>query len=190
MGMGARGLRLCLLAWLLACGAAAARAQEREAVDVNRLKAAFLYNFSQFIEWPDTSPASADAPFVICLAGAGKGTNNFSAALAPLEKRKHKGRAIVVQRPSTLTEARKCQILYLPDAKLALADGKPLLPQLADAPILTVSEAPDLAVSGAGIGFVEQDGKLRLVIDLGLLRPAKLRPSAKLLEIALAVNGG
>lgn len=184
MAMGARVLQACMIALLLGSKAPAA---DREAVDINRLKAAFLYNFSQFIEWPDTSFAGADAPFVICVPGA---AGSFSAALAPLEKRKHKGRAIVIQRPNSVAEARKCQIIYLLDAKFALADGKPLLPQLADAPILSVSEARGLAVNGAGIGFVEQDGKLRLVIDLGLLRPVKLRPSAKLLEIALAVNGG
>jgi hypothetical protein len=165
-------------------------AADREAVDANRLKAAFLYNFSQFIEWPEASFAGADSPFVICVPGTGAAAGSFSAALEPLEKRKHKGRAIVIQRPGTVAEARKCQIIYLTDAKFALADGRPLLAQLGDAPILTVSEARDLAVNGAGIGFVEQDGKLRLVIDLGLLRPIKLRPSAKLLEIALAVNGG
>ncbi len=66
-----------------------------------RLKAAFIYNFSQFIEWPANSFPQPDSPFTICVVG----DDPFGDALLALQKRSYQGHPIVVNYPKTAAEA-------------------------------------------------------------------------------------
>jgi len=181
---GARGS----LAALLALGCFGSGQAQEATVDPYRLKAAYLYNFSQFIEWPVEAFAEAGSPFVLCVFGP----NRFGEALTALERRSARGRPIVVQFLRGLAEARACQILFLGDPR-QLVGGAPLQSALnaalGDLPILTVSDAIPAHGLRSAITFQEQEGKLRWIIDLSVIRPLKLKVSAKLLEIALMVVG-
>lgn len=152
-------------------------------VDPWRLRAAFLYNFSQFIEWPADAFANPVAPFNICILGQ----NRFGTALQPLEKRNVRGHPIAILNPQRPAESRNCHILYAADAHAS--GGKPWPALLGKAPVLTVIDSEDARNVSAGIGFVEQGSKLRWVINLGILRQQNLKVSAKLIEIAVAVIG-
>jgi hypothetical protein len=169
---------LCLLLALGMIGRA-----EAEDVDPWRLRAAFLYNFSQFIEWPAEAFADAAAPFNICVLGP----NRFGNTLNALEKRTVRGHPISTLSIARPADARGCHILYLADARASA--GKSWTNLLGSAPVLVVGDTEESRDTGTGISFIEQGGKLRWAINLGILRPLNLKVSAKLLEIAVAVIG-
>ena len=149
-----------------------------------RVKTAFIYNFSQFIEWPATSFATPAAPLTICVMGE----DPFGDSLLALQKRSYLTHPIVISYPKTVAEARTCRILYVDDpARTAL--GRDVAKALGDAPVLTVSSSEDATSSGVCIGFLLQDGKIRWTLNLDAARRAHLKVSAKLIEIAVSVVG-
>lgn len=152
--------------------------------DEYRLKAAFIFNFSQFIDWPPSAFAAEEAPLRLCLLGR----DPFGESLKALEKRRSKGRAIAVQHVRSLAEARNCHVLYIDDPQEALGNAE-LARGLGNAPVLTISSAPDATSKGIGIGFVSQSDKLRWSLNLDALKRAQLRVSAKLIEVAISVTG-
>lgn len=149
-----------------------------------RVKAAFLYNFSQFIEWPSASFAASNSPLSICVMG----DDPFGESLLALQKRTYQARPIVVSYPKTVAEARKCSILYVDDAGKTLL-GRDVGKALGDAPVLTVSSSEEAMASGICIGFLLQEGKIRWTLNLDAAHRAHLKISAKLIEIAVAVVG-
>ncbi len=152
--------------------------------DEYKLKAAFLYNFTQYVEWPSAAFASATAPFVVCVAG----TNPFGEHLKALESRSYKTHPITLAFPRTVAEARNCHILYTDELRPSSL-GRDAWKALADAPLLTVSSATEANEVGMGVGFLVQAGKLRWALNLASTRQAQLKVSSKLIEIALAVTG-
>lgn len=178
-----RVLRALLIGILGLCFGARSGASLAQAIDPWRLRAAFLYNFSQFIEWPAEAFADQTAPFNICVLGP----NRFGTALEALEKRNVRGHPIAILNPQRPADARNCHILYAADAHAS--GGKPWPALLGNAPVLTVIDSESARNVSAGIGFVEQGGKLRWVINLGVLRQQNLKVSAKLIEIAASVIG-
>jgi hypothetical protein len=167
-----------LLGWFSALHAQGLTADEY------KLKAAFLYNFTQYVEWPATAFATASAPFVVCVAG----TNPFGEHLKALESRSYKTHAIAVAFPKTIAEARNCHILYSDDLR-GTSFGREPWKTLADSPLLTVSSTTEASDSGVGIGFVIQSGRLRWALNLAATRQAQLKVSSKLIEIAASVTG-
>ncbi len=162
----------------------AAFAQKVGTVNEYQLKAVFIYNFSKFIEWPDSAFSDSTANFQICVVG----NNPFGSALQTLSNRSYHTHPIVIKYPQTLNEAKSCHILYIDDA-VKLAPWHDLARNIGDAPVLTVSSLSDATQSGIAIGFVSQDGKIRWAFNLNATRKAQLKVSAKLMEIAVTVIG-
>lgn len=169
------GSLLCLL---LAAGAALGEPHPG-AVSQAQVEAAFLYNFTKFVEWPDHA---AHRPIVIGVLGESRLTADLRAIVAD---RKVNGRAIVVRTVATLDEVKAVQILFVEseaDAWFqALKDG------LGDAPVLTVGESAAFIGAGGAIRFVARDSKLRFEINVGAAERARLKVSAQLQELATAV---
>jgi hypothetical protein len=153
-------------------------------VDEFKLKTAFLYNFSQFIEWPSTSFTSSTSPFLVCLVGQ----NYFGNHLLQLENRFHKTHPIQVFSPKTIQEARTCHMLYIDDVRGSFLGREPQK-VLGNAAILTVSSSDDARESGIAISFVIHSGRVRWILNLDAARAAKLKLSSKLIEVALTVTG-
>lgn len=183
IGTAQRYACLSLGLWLCLAAPTAAAAQG-DAVEEYRLKSAFIYNFSQFIEWPAMAFAKADSPFAICVMGH----DPFGEALHALEKRSYNTHPIVINYPKSVVEARTCKILYVDDLANAELGRNPHL-ALGDLPILTISSDEGAMDAGIGIGFVDQGGKLRWNLNLDVVRKAQLKVSAKLIEIAVMVVG-
>jgi hypothetical protein len=172
------------LAFTLACVLMSTAQAQNSGSDEYKLKAAFLYNFTQYVEWPATAFSSASSPFVLCVAGH----NLFGEHLKALESRNYKGRPISLVYPRNVSEARACHLLYSDEVRPSPL-GRDAWKALADAPILTVTSAADTGDSGMAIGFVAQSGRLRWALNLASTRQAQLKVSSKLVEIALAVTG-
>lgn len=153
------------------------------AVDEYALKAAFLFNFTRFVEWPPGSFGAPDAPFRVCVLG----TDPFGERLDPLRERQAAGRPIAIERPADLAALSRCQIAYLGDgvpADLVAATRDGRLPG-----VLGVSSDPAFAREGGMVALVTQGDRVRLHVNLDAIRASPLRFSANLLEIAQVRHG-
>src|ERR1700681_1021652 len=160
-----------------AADAAAAPARECE------IKAAFLYNFTKFVDWPARTFANADVPIVIGVLG----DSPCAQALERLVKdRKVNGRTIVVRQIASAAEAKVTQLLFVGSAHEAQFAG--LKPAIESLPVLTVGESPGFATLGGAVDFVPQGDKIRFEINIGVAERAGLKISAQLQKLATVVR--
>lgn len=145
-----------------------------------QVKAAFLYNFSQFAEWPPAAFNSRDAPFVIGILGH----DPFGAYLDEIvEGEKAGNRRIIVKRFSSVDEADECHILFV-----NTSGGAASIRSLRNKPILTVSDDADFAKEGGMVRFVTHSNKIKLQVNVAVARTANINISAKLLRVAEIVE--
>jgi len=145
------------------------------------VKAAYLYHFTQFIDWPDKAFASPKDGFNICIMGE----NPFGKALVPILKRNYKGHPFNLLFPDNANQARNCHLLYLAsdDSRKNIA----ILTKLKNVPVLTVSSEPDFVRHGGGIEFLLADNHVRFAVNRSASKHTGIVSSAKLLELAVHV---
>lgn len=152
--------------------------------DENRVKAAFVFNFIKFVEWPDTSFASSGSPLYVCVWG----DKANSDALKVLDQKTAKQRqlkVIAVHEASGLT---KCHVLFL--TRKSRDTFKTILRSIAGKSILTVSDIGEFAQSGGLIGLFKADDQMRFAINVDATQRAGLRMSSQLLKFGRIVSGG
>jgi hypothetical protein len=149
-----------------------------------QVKAVFLFNFTQFVEWPQTSFADAQAPFVIGVLGR----DPFGRALDDAVRGERvNGRPLVIERYRSRAELKPCQILFID--RSASGEIEQTLDALEHRGTLTVSDFDAGAQRDVIIRFVSQDQKIRLRINVGSAHEAGLTISSKLLRPAEVVGG-
>jgi len=167
---------------LLCCGLLAAPLAGQSLSREYDVKAAFLYNFATFIEWPATAFVRPDSPFVIGVMG----TDPFGASLEEtVAGERIKGRAIVIKRFTDPEQARGCHIVFISAAEKRRV--KDLLRLLSRQPIATVADMPDFVESGGLIGF-STGLRVSIKINPTALRDTKLTISSKLLRLAQVIE--
>lgn len=150
---------------------------------VHEIKAAYLYNFAKFVEWPPGALPAGSDPFVICAYGDGPVADALKQGV---EGKTVQGRKIAVKVVESHSDANACQVLYFDmnqSAQLA-----PLLPALQAAHVLTVGETGGFTKDGGIIGFTVEASQLRFIINNAEAKKSGLRISSKLLSLATAVN--
>lgn len=144
-----------------------------------KIKAAFLFQFSRFVEWPAGAFASSDAPLVICVLG----TNPFGSALNEIAAGElvytH---PLVVRHHEALEDLGACHIVFVSGDKEDIA--RRALQRLSGKSVLTVSDSTDFTRRGGVIGLVTVNGKVTLQVNRSSADAAQLRISAKLLRVA------
>ncbi len=149
-----------------------------------RIKAAFLYNLTKFITWPNEKAWAADAPITICVYGF----NPFDTYLEKLSERTAKNRRIAVRYLSANTGSviDICQVVFVSQYNTAQPEllKTPILSQ----PVLTVGDDPDFIPHNGLIGLVAVGNNVQLDIDLTRARQAGFMVSANLLEIAHKID--
>ena len=145
------------------------------------VKAAFLLNFTKFIEWPPTAFASPDAPFRICIAGE----DPFGEALDKMVEGErvgsHKLAVDRIQRGSTAA----CQVVFYSKADKNVAQSI-----AHDGPsVLTVGETDAFLREGGAIRFVLDHNRVRFDVNQKAAQKAGLEISSKLLNVARTVEG-
>jgi len=149
-----------------------------------QLKAAFLFHFAQFVEWPPDAFKNAAAPLTYCTVGE----NPFNGALENALSGKNIGtHPIRVEHVKQARELQSCQILFI-----GIAEKKRLastLESVKGTPVLTVGESEHFVEQGGIIGFCQEENKIRFEINLGAAGSARLKISAKLLSLAKTVLG-
>ncbi len=145
-----------------------------------QVKAAFLLNFTKFVEWPAGNPARADAPFTICVLGE----DPFGTALNQMiEGETVNGRRLAVMR-GRRELLKTCQILYINGSE----KGVPEILDAAGRGVLTVGEGENFLRDGGMIAFVIENRRVRFMVNLAAARNAALKLSSKLLNVASTVE--
>ncbi len=171
-----RAIAALLVLWAAPGPAAFAGTREYE------IKAAYLYNFLNYIEWPEQSLPPAGSNITIGVVGE----NPFGPALDPLKGKQVKGRTLTVKEVSSAEDLKGCQILFIS------ASEKERLPQLLeslkDAKIVTVSEIDGFAQRGGIINFIYERNRVRFEINQDAARSKGLTISSDLLKLARVVK--
>lgn len=146
------------------------------------MKAAFLYNFAKFVEWPAGTFATERAPIVIGVLG----DDPLGAALEQAVQGKTvNGRALVVKRLKTLPLP-VCHILFITASERKRASQ--FIEGLLGQPVLTVGETEQFAQSGGLVNFFIEDNKVRFEINVDNAERSRIKISAKLLSLARVVR--
>jgi hypothetical protein len=140
-----------------------------------QVKAAFLFNFLKFVEWP---PAAGESPWGVCILGH----DPFGQVLDQTVRGKIvNGRAVEVRRYSRLADVKDCNILFIGHADF----GRLGMP--AQAGVLTVGEVPGFLKSGGIINFYIEENRVHFEIQPSVARSAGLRVSSQLLKLGRAL---
>jgi hypothetical protein len=174
--------RSCLAAIVtLLCFAMTGFAAENGSNREYEIKAAYLYNFIHYVDWPTNAFPPGDT-ITIGVAG----DNPFGPALDPLNGKMIKGRKLAVKKVTTAAERKACQILFIsPSERARLPE---LLAELKDAKVLTVSETEGFAERGGIINFVEERNRIRFEINPEAARRTGFTISSELLKLARIVR--
>jgi hypothetical protein len=153
------------------------------AFDEYQVKAAFLYNFAKFVEWPLGTFATPSEPIVICIVGQ----DPFGSTLDDMVQGKKIGdRFFAVRRLQDAQQASKCQILFIGAGEWKRT--RALLDAMKGAAILTVGETDDFTSFGGVVGFKLDGPRVRLQIAPDAGERSRLRISSKLLSLAEIVK--
>jgi|WetSurMetagenome_2_1015567.scaffolds.fasta_scaffold01766_2 hypothetical protein len=148
------------------------------------LKAAFLYNLSNFVTWPPAAFPSDDLPFMLCILGK----DYFNDALDVVTaNQKVAGHSIQVMKLTNEAEARNCQLVFISNSEQSKMAK--ILNILKPYPILTVGDTDDFIEQGGMVMFMNtSEGKVKLAINPENILEAHLKASAKLLQIAKIIK--
>ncbi len=172
---------LCFLS--LYTGSPNTHAQAQEPSAEYQLKAAFLYNFAKFVEWPvDTFPDST-TPFTICALG----NDPFGSSLDAIAGKTVRDRALVIKRIRSGGAVTGCQILYVSPNELPQVTG--LLRSLHKAPVLTVCDIDACAETGLMLNLRMADNRVQLDINLEVVQQTPLKVSSQLIKLTRIVKG-
>jgi YfiR/HmsC-like len=168
--------RLLALTALSLCQAARADSGEHQ------LKAAFLYNFAKFVEWPEAN-FSQQQKINLCVVGH----DQFGPALDTIERKMAQGREVLVRRDTLPDAVRDCQIVFV-----SASETKNLarvLQAVTGANALTVSDMEGFCEAGGMIALVVADKRVAFEVNLDAAHRADLKLSAQLLKLARTIYG-
>src|SRR5262245_16972670 len=165
----------CLVVWLV--GVASPQAQPR--VSDREVKAVFLFNFAQFVEWPHSAFDSPQSPIVIGVLGE----DPFSRTLDDIVKGETvRNRQLVVARYRRVEDIATCHILFVSASEPQRYE--PILATLRGRPTLTVGETDGFATRGGMVRFVSERNRVGLQVNVGAAKAAGLTISSNLLRPA------
>jgi hypothetical protein len=173
---------LMLAAWIAGSSVASVFPQSQE-VSEYQIKAAFLYNFAKFVEWPAASFKDSNSPIAICVVGQ----NPFGAILEEtVNGKKLEGRHFVVRNITADQLAGGCHILFVSSSERK--HSRAILESIKTPGVLTVGEVDGFAMDGGVINFKLDGGKLRFEINPEAAAKEGLQIRSNLLSLAQIVK--
>lgn len=149
----------------------------------SQVKAAYLFNFLKFVEWPDDPGPDPRGKWVVGFLG----DSLISDELARLADGKNVlGRDLQIKKLQTSDNLRACHILFISDSEKKRVPS--ILAVLHGSSVLTVADMNDFVGSGGMVQFVVEDSRVRVAIDVEATMHARLRVSSKLLALARVVS--
>ena len=179
-----RSLIAALLCLSFALGAKAQSA-DSSASSEYLIKAGFIYNFAQLVQWPATAFPQPDSPIVIGILGA----DPFGATIdRVIEDKKLDGRSVVVRRlkwGKDVKDLKECNILFISSVeKEHLPD---IINTVKSLPILTIGETTGFASRGGIINLTLEGNRVRFEVNIEAAKQANLNISSRLLALARIV---
>ncbi len=173
---------LCVFLICLCFPAATLYAQDSRPGEY-QVKAAYLYNFIRFVEWPAAPAAVKNGPFAICVLGK----DPFGPVLdSILSGEAIGGSSLVAKRISKPEDALACRVVFVDASEESHL--KDILTVLDKASVLTVSDIPKFSERGGMIEFVFDGDKVRFEVNVSNAVDAGLTVSSDLLKVAVAVK--
>lgn len=161
---------LTLLAALMICQPSWAASREYQ------LKAAFIFNFIKFVEWP-----TASGPINVGILG----DDPFDGELEKLESKSVGGRPVKVTVFKDLSQAKSYQVVFAADPVTA----QKLVKAVEGLPVLTISDSPNFSEKGGAITLMSSKNRIRFAINKTTLEKSHLKASSKLLGLAEKLYG-
>jgi hypothetical protein len=150
-----------------------------------QVKAAYIYNFSIYVDWPDGTFGSADDPMIVCVLGDEQMADILGSGL---KGKKSKGRAFVVKSSASSADLKLCQITYVAPNSSKNQEKTLRDFSLSTAHTLTVGDEPGAAEQGAVINFFQEGKRIRFEVNLADARREGFNISYKLLQLARIVG--
>ena len=141
-----------------------------------KLKAAYLYNFASFTEWPEKQSS-----FQVCIFGE----DPFGKHLKQITARKIQKQIVSVRTVKTVGALEGCQMIFI--APSASSRINQVLSQIEDKPVLTIADTPGALDRGAMINMATRRGKVTFDVNLHRVKAHGLKISSKLLRLAKRV---
>lgn len=177
-------LRFMIAVLLCLSLAARAHAQSSDSSESSEylIKAGFIYNFAQLVQWPAGTFAQADSPIVIGIFGP----DPFGGIIdRVIENKKLDGRSLVVKRLKRGASIKDCNILFVSAPEASHLDE--VIQSAKGMPILTIGETPGFAARGGIINLTLEGNKVRFEINIDAAKQANLSISSRLLALARIV---
>lgn len=168
-------IRVTLLA--LAGGVALSVAAQPAGLAVDRIKAAYVYNFVKFVELP----AADDKAIRVCLMGR----DDLNGAMLGLHHRMAQGREIQIRKDVPLDQIKDCTMAFVGDndARMLPAVAR----QLANVPVLLVSDARQAIDHGAHLSLIYNDDRVEFDVNMLNLQKSNIKASSQMLKLARLV---
>lgn len=154
-----------------------------QSVDESQVKAAYLYNFTKFVEWPATAFAGPDDPFVICVVGD---DHTGDVLERSLQQKRAYGRSLRVRRPHSPDEFKSCHILFVGFSERERTAK--VLRALRGESVLSVGQSEEFLPLGGMINLARHDRTIELEINPEVPNAAGLKVSSRLLVVARVVK--
>ena len=155
-----------------------------------RLKAAFVYHFLQFTDWPAEAFAASDAPIVVAVVGEDPVDGALSQAMAGKTVGGRLVRFVHVPDPSNMgvamggAEPMECHLIYIARS-LEPPEMERVLRQVRGAPVLTISDADrEFTRAGGVLRLLVEENRVRFEVNLTAVQRQQLKMSARLLKLA------
>jgi hypothetical protein len=181
MGRRAAGVIIAIAMIPLLAPVPPAVAAGTVAADV-AVKAAFLYNFAKFADWP---ALAAGMPIAVCIVG----DDRLAAALVETVRGQMlSGHALEVAPRQEAAQWRACHLLFIADVEVRRSAAG--LESLKSLPVLTISDAKDFAQSTGIMELFVEAGRMRFAINLDSAEGSGLHLSSRLLGLAKIIRSG
>lgn len=160
-----------------------AAAQDTPTASATAVKAAYLLNFTRYVEWPAAAFRNNRSPIVICVVGA----DPFGSVLDDIVRdRRVQGRAVQVRRLKAPQASADCHVAFIGSGDAALERAEATW---RGRPVLLVGDGTAFAAGGGAIAFVAANETIRFEVNAGAAREHGLQISSRVLALATQVYG-
>lgn len=146
------------------------------------LKAAFIFNFAKYIEWPLSAFKGKEE---ICIGTLGR--SQLDKELAALSGRNVLGRTILIRQFNSPEEATQCHILFISRPELAKLGY--ILDTLKDLPVLTIADSDEFCKSEGMLSLMSERGKIVFDVNIQETQRARLKLNPQLMRLAKKIYG-
>lgn len=178
----------CLFQMLLALAFLTCNSNAIAAADPSlelRVKAAYIYNFCTFTQWPETAFKGDSAPLVIGILGKDPLMGHLASAIAG---KTVQGHPLLLKQSDELADLRSAHVVYVSEA--LAPDWNKILTTFNGRPVLTVGENPAFTKSGGTIAFYPDAGRIHFEVNLGTVNASGLKLDSRLLQLARITKKG